>query len=277
MFIPRVIVDGADLQTTYGATLIGGWTSLFALPETKEPRQNDWFEEDGIEVDLEEELKPAPRRIRLRFAFDGGRGGGFLRMRNHFRTQLFEIEGYGKIRLRGVSATAGKTIGGDVVTAYIDYVEDKPGEFEPDGGQTKDPFPSSVTIDGKPLPTFGATDYGETAETLLGGAEAKEPLTIQSRATDGQITPDPKGAVRTVSVRAKEVTIKMLFIAPTGGGLRGALWAFLKEMTKPGERTIFHPALDGTIKGYYTGMECKDIAITHDWFLTCEVRFRRTN
>lgn len=277
MFTPRVIVDGADLQTTYGATLIGGWTSLFALPESKEPRQNDWFEEDGIEVDLEEELKPAPRRIRLHFAFERGSGGGFLRMRNHFRTQLFEIEGYGKIRLRGVSATAGKTIGGDVVTAYIDYVEDKPGEFEPDDGQTKDPFPSSVTIDGKPLPTFGATDYGETAETLLGGAEAKEPLTIQSRATDGQITPDPKGAVRTVSVRAKEVTIKMLFIAPTGGGLRGALWAFLKEMTKPGERTIFHPALDGTIKGYYTGMECKDIAITHDWFLTCEVRFRRTN
>ena len=94
---------------------------------------------------------------------------------------------------------------------------------------------------------------------------------------DGQITPDPKGAVRTVSVRAKEVTIKLLFIAPTGEDLRGALWSFLKEMTKPGERTIFHPALDGAIKGYYVGMECSDIAITHDWFLTCEVRCRRTN
>ena len=277
MFIPRVIVDGADFATTYGATLIGGWTSLFALPETKEPRQNDWHEVDGIEVDLEEGLKLAPRRIRLRFAFDGGRGGGFLRMRNHYRTQLFEIEGFGKIRLRGVSATITKTLGGEVREAEIEFVEDKPGEFEPASGQTKDPFPSSVTIDGKPLASFGATDYGETAETLLGGAEAKEPLTIQSRAVDGQITPEPKGAVRTVSVRAREVAIKLLFIAPTGEDLRGALWAFLKEMTKPGERTIFHPALDGTIKGYYTGMECKDIAITYDWFLTCEVRFRRTN
>lgn len=277
MFTPRVIVDGADLQTTYGATLTGGWTSLFALPESKEPRQNDWHEVDGIEVDLEEGLKLAPRRIRLRFAFDGGRGGGFLRMRNHYRTQLFEIEGFGKIRLRGVSATITKTLGGEVREAEIEFVEDKPGEFEPDDGQTKEAFPSSVTIDGKPLASFGATDYGETAETLLGGAEAKEPLTIQSRAVDGQITPDPKGAVRTVSVRAKEVAIKLLFIAPTGEDLRGALWAFLKEMTKPGERTIFHPALDGTIKGYYTGMECSDIAITYDWFLTCEVRFRRIN
>lgn len=277
MFTPRVIVDGADLQTTYGATLTGGWTSLFALPETKEPRQNDWHEVDGIEVDLEEGLKLAPRRIRLRFAFDGGRGGGFLCMRNHYRTQLFEIEGYGKIRLRGVSATAGKTIGGDVVTAYIDFVEDKPGEFEPDGGQTKEPFPSAVTIDGKPLPTFGATDYGETAETLLGGADAKEPLTLQSRAVDGQITPEPKGAARAIAISPREVAIKLLFIAPTGEDLRGALWAFLKEMTKPGERTIFHPALDGVIKGYYVGMECKDIAITYDWFLTCEVRFRRIN
>lgn len=277
MFIPRVIVDGADFATTYGATLIGGWGSLFTLPETKEPRQNDWHEEDGIEVDLEEGLKLAPRRIRLRFAFDGGRGGGFLRMRNHYRTQLFEIEGFGKIRLRGVSATITKTLGGEVREAEIEFVEDKPGEFEPAGGQTKEAFPSSVTIDGQPLTSFGATDYGETAETLLGGAEAKEPLTIQSRAVDGQITPEPKGAVRTVSVRAREVAIKLLFIAPTGEDLRGALWAFLKEMTKPGERTIFHPALDGTIKGYYTGMECKDIAITYDWFLTCEVRFRRTN
>lgn len=277
MFIPRVIVDGADFATTYGATLIGGWGSLFALPESKEPRQNDWHEEDGVEVDLEEGLKLAPRRILLRFAFDGGRGGGFLRMRNHYRTQLFEIEGFGKIRLRGVSATITKTLGGEVREAEIEFVEDKPGEFEPAGGQTKDPFPSAVMIDGKPLPTFGATDFGETAETLLGGAEAKEPLTIQSRAVNGQITPEPKGAERTVSVRAKEVTVKLLFIAPTGEDLRGALWAFLKEMVKPGERTITHPTLDGAIKGYYVGMECKDIAITYDWFLTCEVRYRRTN
>lgn len=277
MFIPRVIVDGADFETTYGATLIGGWTSLFALPASKEPRQNDWHEEDGVEVDLEEGLKLAPRRIRLRFAFDGSRGGGFLRMRNHYRTQLFEIEGFGKIRLRGVSATITKTLGGEVREAEIEFVEDKPGEFEPAGGQTKDPFPSAVTIDGKPLPTFGATDYGETAETLLGGAEAKEPLTIQSRSEDGQITPDPRGAARTIAISPLEVTVKLLFIAPTGEDLRGALWAFLKEMTKPGERTITHTALDGVIKGYYVGMEGKDIAITYDWFLMCEVRFRRTN
>lgn len=277
MFIPRVIVDGADFATTYGATLIGGWTSLFALPETKEPRQNDWHEEDGLEVDLEDRLKLAPRRIRLRFAFDGDRGGGFLRMRNHYRTQLFEIEGFGKIRLRGVSATITKTLGGEVREAEIEFVEDKPGEFEPDGGQTKEAFPSSVTIDGKPLASFGATDFGETAETLLGGAEAKEPLTIQSRAVDGQITPEPKGSTRTIAISPREVAVKLLFIAPTGEDLRGALWAFLKELTKPGERTITHPALSDTIKGYYTGMECSDIAITYDWFLTCEVRFRRIN
>lgn len=277
MFIPRVIVDGADFATTYGATLIGGWGSLFTLPETKEPRQNDWHEEDGIEVDLEEGLKLAPRRIRLRFAFDGGRGGGFLRMRNHYRTQLFEIEGFGKIRLRGVSATITKTLGGEVREAEIEFVESKPGEFEPASGQTKEPFPSAVTIDGKPLPAFGATDYGETAETLLGGVEAKEPLTLQSRAVDGQITPEPKGAARATAISPREVAVKLLFIAPTGEDLRGALWAFLKEMTKPGARKITHTALDWFIEGYYVGMECKDIAITYDWFLTCEVRFRRTN
>lgn len=277
MFIPRVIVDGADFQSTYGATLIGGWRSLFALPESKEPRQNDWHEVDGLEVDLEEGLKLAPRRIRLRFAFDGDRGGGFLRMRNHFRTQLFEIEGFGKIRLRGVSATVTKTLGGEVREEEIEFVEDKPGELETEGGRTKEAFPSSVTIDGKPLASFGATDFGETAETLLGGAEAKEPLTIQSRAVDGQLTPEPRGSTRTIAISPREVAVKLLFIAPTGEDLRGALWAFLKEMTKPGERTITHPALDGTIKGYYIGMECSDIAITYDWFLMCEVRFRRIN
>ena len=277
MFIPRVIVDGADFATTYGATLTGGWESLFSMPETKEPRQNDWYEEDGIEVDLEEELKPAPRKIRLRFAFDSGRGGGFLRMRNHYRAQLFEIEGFGKIRLRGVSATITKTLGGEVREAEIEFAEDKPGEFETAGGQTEETFPSAVAIDGKPLASFGATDFGETAETLHGRVEAKEPLTLQSRAVDGQITPEPKGAGRTVSVRAKEVTISLLFKAPTGEDLRGALWAFFKEMTKPGERTITHTALGEVAKGYYVGMECKDIAITYDWFLMCEVRFRRTN
>lgn len=46
-------IDSVDMFTTYGAAILkGSYNSLFAYPNAKEPLQNDWFEYDGLDVDL---------------------------------------------------------------------------------------------------------------------------------------------------------------------------------------------------------------------------------
>ena len=48
-----IYIDGIDIFSAYGANVTDGLESLFLFPAIKEPEQNDWPEEDGIEVDLE--------------------------------------------------------------------------------------------------------------------------------------------------------------------------------------------------------------------------------
>ena len=51
------LLDGVDMYSTYGAAILkGSYNSLFAYPTAKEPLQNDWFEHDGLDVDLSERV-----------------------------------------------------------------------------------------------------------------------------------------------------------------------------------------------------------------------------
>lgn len=47
------VIDGVDIWSTYGAVILkDSYNSLLAYPDRKDPDSNDWFEEDGLEVDL---------------------------------------------------------------------------------------------------------------------------------------------------------------------------------------------------------------------------------
>lgn len=49
------IMDGIDLYDTYNCVIgKGSYASILQYPKRKEPRKNDWFELDGVEVDLSE-------------------------------------------------------------------------------------------------------------------------------------------------------------------------------------------------------------------------------
>ena len=47
-------INGIDISTIGMLLLKGGDVDLFAFPERKTPQTNDWFEHDGLDVDLSE-------------------------------------------------------------------------------------------------------------------------------------------------------------------------------------------------------------------------------
>lgn len=46
-------INGQDVSA-YGVTIINGFTELFRMPDRKDSLKNDWWDEDGLEVDLTE-------------------------------------------------------------------------------------------------------------------------------------------------------------------------------------------------------------------------------
>ena len=61
------IMDCIDLYDTYNCVIgKGSYASILQYPKRKEPRKNDWFESDGVEVDLSEAFYE-PTEINLKF------------------------------------------------------------------------------------------------------------------------------------------------------------------------------------------------------------------
>lgn len=59
-------INGINIETFGMILLRGGDVDFFAFPERKEPPQNDWFEQDGLDVDLSESFFNA-RKIAFKF------------------------------------------------------------------------------------------------------------------------------------------------------------------------------------------------------------------
>ena len=64
----KLFVDGKDVYKQFGIYVPdGGWSSLIAFPPLKTCEQNDWQEEDGVEIDLSEPVLNI-REVSLTFA-----------------------------------------------------------------------------------------------------------------------------------------------------------------------------------------------------------------
>lgn len=61
-----ITINGTNINALGMILLKGGDVDFFAYPERKEPPQNDWFEHDGLDVDLSEAFFNA-RKIALKF------------------------------------------------------------------------------------------------------------------------------------------------------------------------------------------------------------------
>jgi hypothetical protein len=99
-----VIIDGLDMYESYKCFLLkGGDQDLLVFPERKEPDEINWFEKNGVDVDLEDVAFKA-REVRMSFYFSCPTSGEFLRNLDTFYRHI-SSKGYREVFLRELNRT----------------------------------------------------------------------------------------------------------------------------------------------------------------------------
>lgn len=101
--IGACIIDGTDIATLGMFIVKGGDNGFLVFPERKPPMTNDWFEEDGLDVDLSEVFFEA-KKISVKFYLTAADATTFKARLTAFATLLFQT-GYRQIYVREFDKT----------------------------------------------------------------------------------------------------------------------------------------------------------------------------
>lgn len=98
-----ITINGTDISTLGVVLLRGGDVDLFCFPERKQPTQNDWFEHDGLDVDMSEVYFNA-RKIAFKFRLKAISTADFNTKLNAFQSLIY-ASGTKSIYLSSVNKT----------------------------------------------------------------------------------------------------------------------------------------------------------------------------
>lgn len=97
------IINGVDIASLGMFILRGGDNDLIAFPDRKEPKSNDWFEQDGLDVDLSEIYFNA-KKVTIKFYLNAVSTTDFLNNLKAFQ-QLITEAGNKSIYIREFDKT----------------------------------------------------------------------------------------------------------------------------------------------------------------------------
>lgn len=97
------IIDGIDIGNWGMFILKGGDYDFLPFPERKKPAQNDWFEEDGLDVDLSE-VYFKEKKLNVKFYIKADTGVEFKSRLNNFFS-LISAPGYRSLYSREFDRT----------------------------------------------------------------------------------------------------------------------------------------------------------------------------
>lgn len=92
------IIDGTDIATLGMFIVKGGDSDFLSFPERKDPPQNSWFEEDGLDVDLTD-VYFEPKKVQIRYYISANDSTAFQARLNAFETLHYQV-GYRQIYVR---------------------------------------------------------------------------------------------------------------------------------------------------------------------------------
>lgn len=96
-------IDGTDIATLGMFIVKGGDTDFLSFPERKEPLTNDWFEEDGLDVDLSEVFFEA-KKVSVKYYISAANATAFKQQLTAFETLHYQT-GYRQIYIREFDKT----------------------------------------------------------------------------------------------------------------------------------------------------------------------------
>lgn len=270
-------IDGADIFEEYGVVVSdGGLASLVRWPSLKEVESNDWFEEDGLEVDLSAPAL-ASRDVEIPLSLVKGNDIlGFLTMLGSKTFHEVYSPDLGlTFRLRYVSCGSVSTVNGEVGTASVTMADDFPLWGFTRSGLASTSVPAcGVTVDGRDLSAYGARVLQGTVDSFRQAAVSKTPLTRDVAARDGLITDGVTDGGLTIEdgasydnpamrKRSRNVTVKCLMSRMTAAAFARNWRTLLYDLTRPGSRTVTVAALGKSFRCHYSSC-----SVTRFWSAT---------
>lgn len=260
------IIDGTDIATLGAFILRGGDYDFLPFPTRKEPTQNNWYERNGIEVDLSEiYFEPKTLSVILYLHADNGDdfeanltelysilslpGYRTLYSREFDRTFVLRFVGITDYQHRGgMYKTGGK---GAEVTAGFSMDEPlqlftQPGILVPRNGRNSQTY---VAINGIDLNDFGII-VNECYNTVLRLPIPKQPLTRTFGQRTGALAYFPDKT----TFEKKQVIIECTMMADTRDDFYYNYEALFNNLTqlKPVKLTTF---ADTGADCYYSAMQ----------------------
>lgn len=244
-----VKIDGTDLATLGMFILKGGDYDLLSFPERKKPAQNDWFEHDGLDVDLSEVFFKE-KTVMIKYCLIANNATELQQRLNGFENLHFKA-GYRQLyiqafnrtfELRTVEFTENKHTGGyvlnrkKIVEISVKYIMDNPVQYfqsTTDVPTLNRKHLSYISVNGHDLSKFGII-VQKAYDTILKIASPKTGITQKSSTQTG-LTADTSYIPKK---KSKKITIECVMVSGTLANFETNYTALFRQLTKTGEIQI---------------------------------------
>lgn len=248
-------IDNINIKTTYNAILLeDSFKTLLAYPKLKAPAKNDWFEYDGLEVDLEAP-KLDKKQVVLNVLCSTNNVDAFISflMLKTYRIYHFsDINKSFKLRFIGISDV--KNMQGKCLFK-IKLSDDFPlYNYTYEALNLTASHDFGYLLDGVNFTKYGLIALQGTKESLENITEVKNKLEIKSKFFNGvKVAEHPS--------KKKEYTATLnLFAKQSVDNFFKGYSAFLHDLTKPNERVI--TAYEKNYKCFYSSSKVEVFSIT---------------
>lgn len=219
------IIDGFDIDDLGGFILRGGDYDFLSFPERRDPLSENWFEYNGVDVDLSE-IYFKEKSLTVKFHIKGETSDEFIYRLNCFYKRvsapgyriLYSREFDRTFRLRFVSCPEYTHRGGLFKpgtkrgTLSVSFSMDDPLQLFTDRSilipTIEGRIPSQVSINGYDLSRFGIV-VTQCYNSVLKLSAAKQPLTRSFERMTGLLVSEPEQA----TFEAKQITIECTMLA----------------------------------------------------------------
>jgi len=247
--IGKWFIDGIDIYDVYGVGIEkGGYNDLFKVPSLKAPISNDWHEQDGEEVDLED---PKLDNKSVSIGFAAARRdhtNNFIAMLTEPGYRVLSIPSLRKTWNLRISSEENSNMWRSGQRHSFLFYDDNPRRFITDilpaGHGLRLPG-SLYSLDGVRLDQYGIVSEETRAEVF------KMPTLKQNLERSIDVIDSKLVSTLSANMSTRETTLKLCFYCSDIDTFWRNYSSFFYSLTKPGERYLYVSEIEEEIPCYY--------------------------
>lgn len=262
----ELFIDSLDAFTRFGVSLArGAFARVVEYAPLKAPKTNNWHEYDGVEVDLSNP-KLDTRTLTIPFICEESPlTGSMLALLSDGGYHSFTFSNLNKtLNLRLVSQTSRNTLR-FMQSFELEFADDYPLE----GYTYVEPVMSGVSdgfnLDNRDFSHYGIRVLEGSMDEVRKSPAVKQNKLINLEGRQGIIYDGS-----TVTFEPKDVTLHLLMQTSDVDEFWANYNAFLYDLTRVGERSLFIDETSGTYPCYYKSARVEEMTVMPDGKVWCE-------